>query len=268
MFIFDLIRPIAVAAAARMPAPSLDVARVSVRIRDLPPALDGFTMAQISDLHVGDEHWGPEHLNEVAAALHDLNPDIVVNTGDFLEGEPPLPRVRDVVKRLMLPGESRNFAVLGNHDYVAGEEMVADLKAALGDLGVRVLENDLTCLRRDGAGLSLAGLSTEAPGWDQALQRLVSSDRPRVVMIHIPDCAEQLPDSSADLILSGHTHGGQIAIPGLEKVTVRSMCGSNFVEGMYEVGGSPLYVNRGLGCVGLPARFRANPELTILTLVR
>lgn len=268
MPVFDAVRPIVAGIAQRFPVPSLDINRVTVHVQDLPEALDGFIIAQISDIHVGEGDWGPQHLQEASDVLRRENPDIVVNTGDFLDREPPLGRVQAIAGRLTLPGEDRNFAVLGNHDYDAGEEIVQRLQRELHEAGIKVLENELTCVHRDDAGLTLAGLETEAPGWDQAVRKLEESGRPRVVLIHVPDCAGRLPAGIADLILAGHTHGGQIAFPGLEKQTVQKMCGSNYVEGMYEVNGSPMYVNRGLGCVGLPMRFRANPEVTLFTLAR
>lgn len=268
MPVFDAVRPIVAGIAQRFPVPSLDVNRVRVPVCDLPEALNGFTIAQISDIHVGEGDWGPQHLQEAADVLRHENPDIVVNTGDFLDREPPLGRVQGVAGRLTLPGENRNFAVLGNHDYDAGEEIVVRLKRELEQAGIRVLENQLVCVHRSDAGISLVGLETEAPGWDEAVRKLEASGRPRIVLIHVPDCAERLPGGIADLILTGHTHGGQISFPGLEKQTVQKMCGSRYVEGMYKVNGSPVYVNRGLGCVGLPMRFRANPEVTFFTLAR
>ena len=268
MRVLASVRPVVTEIARRRPLPGLDVNRVTVRVPDLPPALQGYIIAQVSDIHVGDGEWGPQHLDQAAEAIRRANPDIVVNTGDFLEREPPLGRVRAVARRLTLPGQNRNFAVLGNPESVAGEEMVARLKGEVVGAGIRVLENELACLHRGEAELTLAGLSSEAPGWDTAVRRLGESGRPRVVLVHVPDCAERLPAKIADVILAGHTHGGQITLPGLEKYTVRAMCGSEFIKGMYDVNGSPLYVNRGLGCVGLPMRFRANPEVAILTLSR
>jgi predicted MPP superfamily phosphohydrolase len=268
VLIFDLIRPAATVIALRVPSPTLDVKRITFRLPVLPASLEGFTIAQVSDLHVGPGDWGPEHLDEAAAVLRREDPDIVVNTGDFLDEQPPLERVRELSARLTLPGGRRNFAVLGNHDYVAGHDVAEALKAELECAGIRVLENELICVRRGDAGITLGGLTTESPGWDRAAERLRESDGPRVVLIHKPDCARRLPAGAASLILAGHTHGGQITVPGLEPLIVRAFCGSRFVEGMYDVNGSPMYVNRGLGCVGLPMRFRANPELTFITLAR
>ena len=268
MPVFDAVRPIFAGVAQRFPVPSLEVNHVTVPVRDLPEALDGFTMAQVSDIHVGDGDWGPQHLQEASDVIRHQNPDIVVNTGDFLDREPPLGRVRSITSLLTISGENRNFAVLGNHDYSAGEEIVTRLKRELQEAGIRVLENELVCVHAGEICVTLAGLETEAPGWGAAVAKLGESGRPRVVLMHVPDCAERLPAGIADLILTGHTHGGQIAFPGREKQTVQSMCGSTFVDGMYHVNGSAVYVNRGLGCVGLPMRFRANPEVTFLTLSR
>jgi uncharacterized protein len=266
--IFDLIRPVAVVVAERAPQPRLEVGRITVPVRDLPEGLDGFTMAQVSDLHVGEEGWGPERLEEAAEVIRREDPDVVVNTGDFLEGEPPLNRVHELASRLTLSGENRNFAVLGNHDYSVEADAVQALKGELAGIGIRVLENEVMCLRPEAGGISLAGLTHEAPGWHAAVRELTRSSWPRVVLLHIPDRARELPAEVADLILSGHTHGGQIKLPGLQGPTVRLMCGSGFTEGRFNVNGSTLYVNRGLGCVGLPLRFRASPEVTLITLSR
>lgn len=268
MRVSDLVRPVAIALARRAPEPGLAVSRITVRARDLPKKLDGFTIAQVSDMHVGVEGWGPERLEEAAEVLRCEDPDIVVNTGDFVEGEPPFHRVGEFTSRLTLPGENRNYAVLGNHDYFLDHDAVDTLKKELNHVGIRVLENEVICLRPEDGGITLAGLTHEAPGWHAAVGELMRSSWPRVVLLHIPDRARELPAEVADLILSGHTHGGQIALPGLEAPTVRLLCGSGFTEGRYGVNGSALYVNRGLGCVGLPMRFRANPEVTLITLSR
>jgi predicted MPP superfamily phosphohydrolase len=268
VLLFDLIRPVAAPVARRAPALRLEVTRLTVRVRSLPTSLDGFTIAQVSDIHIGNDHWSPKQLDAAEEVIQRENPDIVVNTGDFLEGESVPRHVAQAAGRLALPGEGRNFAVLGNHDYTGDDETVEQLKSELGEAGIQVLENELVCLCRETGGISLAGLTEQAPGWDAAVHGLSEAGLPRVALVHIPDCAEQLPEGIADLILSGHTHGGQIALPGLEAQTVRALCGSRYVEGMYMVNGSPVYVNRGLGYSGLPMRFRANPEVTLITLSR
>lgn len=241
---------------------SLDVRRVGMRIADLPADLDGFTIAQVSDFHVGPTAaWHPQQLDAVAREIAAETPDLVVNTGDFIVGVPAMGEVRDAVSRA---GGRRVLGVPGNHDYVAGPEVMAELRATLGEAGVAVLENRGICVD----GISVFGLTADMPGWDEAVDHLLRSGRPRIVLIHEPDLAERLPRDCTDLVLAGHTHGGQIAVPGLVGPIVRRMCGSRYIEGMYQVNGNPMYINRGLGCVGLPVRAWAHPELTFIRLTR
>lgn len=256
--------------AARLPQPPLAVNRHTLRVPELREELDGFCIAQVSDLHVGDDHWGPQQAEEASQVIREARPDVIVNTGDYLEGIPPWDRVERVLSLFTVkqPYPHRNLAILGNHDYVAGEEAVAELRRHLERVGIELLENQAVCVQRGGAGVSFVGMTDEAPGFEDATRDLLSADGPRVVLIHEPDLAERLPYGSANLALSGHTHGGQIAIPPFEGFIVRYCCGSRYVKGIYQVNGTPLYVNQGLGCVGLPLRFRAAPEVTLITLAR
>jgi predicted MPP superfamily phosphohydrolase len=254
------------AIAASHILPPLSVSSFEVRVRDLPTSLNGFCIAQISDLHIGEGVWGPEHAEEASRTIQDAAPDVVVNTGDFLEGTPPWTRVEEELHLFSAPVTEahRNLAILGNHDYVAGPEAVATLEGHLAEYGIDLLENRAICVN----GVSFIGLTDEVDGFERAIEELLDSDHPRIGLIHTPDLAERLPNGSADLLLAGHTHGGQVALPFLEGYIVRAFCGSRYVQGMYRVNGNAVYVNRGLGCVGLPLRFRAAPEVTLIRLVR
>jgi predicted MPP superfamily phosphohydrolase len=198
---------------------------------------------------------------------------VIVDTGDFMVGLPPVEKVAAAAARLVpnWPPQVRGLtrlAVVGNHDYYAGDDAVAELESALESLGVRVLRNRAACVPRGDVGISFFGLTPEAPGADEVVTMLERAPHPRIVLVHEPDEAERLPPGSADLVLSGHTHGGQIALPGLTRWTVRHFNGSRYVHGMYHINRNRVYVNRGLGCTGLPFRFRAAPELTIIRLLR
>ncbi len=254
-------------------ASRLEVCRLDVRIAGLPADLDGFCIAQISDLHVGEGAWGPCHSQEVVDALRAADPDIIINTGDFLQWEPAIERVGRAASDLVLPRTervqtNRNIAILGNHDYHPGQETAQELRLELESVGVRVLENDGICIPRGRAAVSFIGLTADASGWDQGIERLLATPRPRIALIHAPDSAEQLPRGAADLVLAGHTHGGQWTLPGLESWVAWKFARTRYVAGMYSINEMPVYVNRGLGTTGLPLRFRARPELTLLRLVR
>lgn len=254
-------------------ASRLEVCRLDVPVPDLPADLDGFCIAQISDLHVGEGAWGPHHSQDAVDAMLVADPDVVINTGDFLQWEPAIERVGRVASGLVLPyteqvHTNRNIAILGNHDYYPGQETAQKLRLELASAGVRVLENDGVCIPRGRAAVSFIGLTADAPGWDQGIERLLAAPHPRIALIHTPDAAEYLPRRAADLVLAGHTHGGQWTLPGLESWVAWKFARTRYVAGMYSINEMPVYVNRGLGTTGLPLRFRARPELTLLRLVR
>lgn len=255
--------------------PRLDVTRLELRVQNLPLELDGFRIAQISDLHLGEGTWRPIHVQDAVDLLRAEDPDVVVNTGDYMQGEPALERLLLTAERFVLPDKPsvtgpRNIAILGNHDYFPGVDVAAHLAEGLRAIGVAVLENDGVCVSRNAAGISFVGLTGEEGGaeFEAGLEALATASPPRVALVHKPDMARLIPPDGANLILCGHTHGGQIVIPGLRRWTVRHFCGSHFVEGLYEVNGIPTYVNRGLGCTGLPFRLRAAPEVTFIRLRR
>ena len=257
---------------ARRLAPEVQLTRMPIRMPGLPGALDGFRIVQISDLHVGAFHASPVHPGQADRLVEKARPDLLVITGDFLAGTPPLETVLDVVRRLM-PGERDGaqvptIAILGNHDYYAGRDVVHALITGLRSIGVTVLTNETTCIAVADETLVVAGLTGEEPGMEETVRKLAGREAPRLLLIHEPDLAERLPPGCASLILAGHTHGGQIALPGLEPVISRVFCGSRYVAGWYRVQGMPLYVNRGLGMIGIPIRFRAAPEVTCFELVR
>lgn len=252
----------------------LEVSSLDVKIAHLPPALDGFTIAHVSDLHVGSAtHWVPRWASEAAEAVRAAGVDLVVNTGDFYWHEPPSARAgayaaQFIVRKTGLDSHALNLAVLGNHDYyasVAGRQALADeLEAA----GIHVLTNEAVCVSHGPAVLSIVGLTDEEDSFERGIELLQHCSRPRLALVHMPDLVEKIPHGAADLVLAGHTHGGQITLPRLESFIVRLGCGSKYVEGLYCINDMPVYVNRGLGYTGYPLRFRARPEVALVRLVR
>lgn len=251
----------------------LVVQRREVKLRELPAAFEGFRIAQISDIHL-DEFTEPFFLTEVVHRLNRLRPDLVLLTGDFitrgaltfLASEHAAHRCSEILSTLQCP---LRFGVLGNHDVSVSAPMVID---ALAQAKVPILQNRYVPIEKDGARMWLCGVedpATSRPDLDLAIP--AKPDGPVLLMAHEPDYADTVAThqraSHIDLIFSGHTHGGQVRLPVLGAMVLPPM-GKKYPEGLYTVGPMQLYVNRGLGTVGLPFRLNCPPEITEVTLGR
>jgi predicted MPP superfamily phosphohydrolase len=233
---------------------------VAVRIPGLPRALDGYVIAQISDIHAG-LFVGERELRDGADLIRAAKADLLVVTGDLVDFDA---RYAPALARALADLAPRDgvYAILGNHDNYAGADGVSDAVVAAG---VKLLVNDGTVIRsKDGGGFALLGVDDKwayryggiGPQLDKALSS-VAPGLPRVLLSHQPDTFDAFAGTIA-LQLSGHTHGGQIAPAGAIL---------HYRAGRYEKGGSTLYVNRGFGVAGPPVRIGVPPEITKLVLV-
>jgi uncharacterized protein len=272
----------------------LDVVRQPMPLEHLPAALEGATLLQISDVHVGPR-VSSDYLERAFEVGRSLAPDFVAFTGDFVSYRSPheiaeLARVLRVAPR----GRLASVASLGNHDYGRNWQSITvadDVSHVATDAGMVVLRNDVRTL----AGLQFAGLAdfwspefgarhgmpptgqlvapvpsrfaradTDAAG----AVRLIARDAPTVVLSHNPD-VQDLPiwDGVRGWVLAGHTHGGQVKAPFLPP-PVLPVKNRRYTAGVFEVGpGRTLYINRGLGFL-VQVRFAVRPELTLFTLER
>jgi predicted MPP superfamily phosphohydrolase len=243
---------------------AFELVEVPLRIPGLPRALDGYVIAQVSDLHSG-AFVGERELDEGLSLVARARPDLVVVTGDIVDFDPvhaPL-AARKLADLSARDGVS---AILGNHDYYAGaDEVMGALRAA----GIDVLRNAGKVVRAgDGGGFALLGVDDVSslrkgrtgPRLDLALAG-VSPELPRILLSHQPVTVDLWPGQIAAQ-LSGHTHGGQIN-PGFSPLGLIM----KYIAGSYVVGGTTLYVNRGFGTVGAPSRIGAPPEVTRFVLV-
>jgi hypothetical protein len=250
----------------------LEVNRLDVSITGLPAAFDGFRVVHLSDLHCSAKVH-PGFIDEAIDMAQAEAPDLHVVTGDFIHhGFRHVRRAAEHVRRLAAPFGV--FAVLGNHDYsirnALGLRRHKHLHQAVADAlhaeGVRVLRNETISLEKDHSALDLTGVDDL---WSRTcdLNRAYTGcdpARPRVVLAHNPRTVEHLAGRRCDLMLSGHTHGGQIDLPRIGRVAL-SRKTRRFAAGMYQHEGTHLYVNKGVG-FGWRLRYNVRPEVAVLTL--
>ena len=243
------------------------VRTVEIALRELPPALHGFTIAQISDLHVGPT-IRRRFVTRVVRAVNALSPDVVAITGDLVDGTVP-ELAGEVAPLAQLAGRAGTFFVSGNHEYYAG---VHAWLAEVRRLGIRVLQNEHVVIEHGGAKLLLAGVSDFTAGHfershasdPQAALRGAPPDAAvKVLLAHQPRSAPAAAAAGFDLQLSGHTHGGQF-FPWNFFVRFQQP----FTAGLHRIGRLLVYVSRGTGYWGPPKRFGAPSEITRIRLVR
>jgi predicted MPP superfamily phosphohydrolase len=243
------------------------IEEIAIPLARLPRALDGFTIVQLSDLHVGT-FIGERELDRGLGLLDRIRADLIVITGDIVDTDPHY--IPIAARRLgALTARHGVACIPGNHDYYTGETAVL---GGMRSAGIDVLVNRGKLVApSDGGGFALLGVDDlsvrsvprQASGPDLMLaQSMVPSDRATVLLAHQPQFARYAARRGIDLQLSGHTHGGQIN-PGIRPVDFIYQ----YVEGRYRVGDMQLYVNRGFGTVGPPTRVGAPPEITKIVLV-
>lgn len=296
----------AVGAYARIVAPRrFEVSEIAIPLATLPAQLSGMRIGIVGDLHLGRRHgraWTSPALAPASAAIRDAAVDLLVMVGDYGFGRWDPGELAAIAAIFEAP---RRVAVLGNHDYGRGTKRAMLLKEGLESRGVAVVVNDCVTLEARNQRIVVAGLddahakradvdllltrlagSAESAGrgkrsagsgaLDAALNETAaeSGDKGRlsgspfvILLCHSPDAVAGVPPEVFDIAFAGHTHGGQIAIPGIQRLLLRRFAQSSYDRGLYEIHGKPLFVTKGLGVVGYHARFRSRPEVAIVTLV-
>lgn len=239
------------------------VVSTSLTIPCLPRELSGLRLVQLSDLHLGS-NVDRELVRAGFAQALTLEPDLIVLTGDYVSSLANGEAAALEAELARLAAPLGVYAVLGNHDHWADENVVAE---AIRRSGVTLLRNEAVALRRGEGVLYLAGVDDY---WERRadLGRALADVPPAgcvVLLAHEPDYADEVArDGRVALQLSGHSHGGQVRLPGLPPVLPRHA--KRYPEGLRQVGSLSVYTNRGLGLAGLPVRFNCPPEITLLEL--
>jgi uncharacterized protein len=261
----------------------LEVTQRDFFLSGLPTAFNGMRVVQLSDIHL-DEFTEPFFLRHVIDRVNAIKPDLVLITGDFVTAESrskASPSLRSKKSARVAAWQCAGilagldckaiYAVLGNHDFGVGPQGVV---AALETNGITVLRNVCTPIERAGSRIWLAGLDDPLEGHPDPGQAIPEPIRnvpnePVILMCHGPDYADYLlghpAGQSVDMMLSGHSHGGQIRLPLLGALVLPPYA-RKYVEGWFRLGRLQLYVNRGIGTVGLPFRFDCPPEIAVFTL--
>ena len=240
-------------------------AEVPVGVPGLSSGWRGARIAFLTDLHVG-RLVDLDYVRKVVRMTNEAAPDIVLLGGDYVSRRDAItPELSEALSSL--EGPHGRFAVLGNHDSWTDAAAVTDM---LNAAGIALLQNAHTVLRRGDADLCIAGVDdlwTGQPDLSTALDGC-PTEAPRLLLCHNPDYAEQMPHKPhVDLLLCGHTHGGQVNLPliGRPRLPIRH---KQYAAGLASGPACPVYTSVGLGETGIPVRFNCRPELTVLTLRR
>lgn len=243
----------------------LSISRTDIPIDGLPPAFDGFKIGLIADMHLS-RYLPSKYLYRAVKLANTSGADVFALVGDYVSGGVfRIPKVIDILAGLQAPYGI--FAVLGNHDHWTD---AAETRTQLEKHGIPDLTNRHTMIERDGSQICLAGVGDL---WEDK-QRLdlafngVPPEMPRVLLSHNPDYAEEMPAGyRVDIMLSGHTHGGQVKLPLIGAPILPSRYGQKYREGLVEGPRCRVFVSRGVGFVRF-YRFNCPPEIPLITLRR
>jgi len=256
--------PVVAASYGLYEAGLVKVERPKIAVPRLPVAFDGLRVAFLTDIHHGP-YVRQEYIAALVRTTQALTPDLVVFGGDFSSEDAKYIRpCFEALKGVNAP--LGVYGVRGNHEYQQGlDESVGGFRTA----GIEELTNRGVWLQRGGSRLRLGGVDDlwfGKPDISAALGDASDSDA-CLVLSHNPDFAETLTDRRVGLILSGHTLGGQVCIPGIGAPIIPSRYGQKYLKGLVEAPTTQVYISRGLGTESRPMRFNSRPELTLVTLL-
>lgn len=237
----------------------LNVTKLDLKIN----GLSGLKVVFVGDLHV--KPYQKEHLKHVVEKINEQHPDLILCIGDFVSGHKHRHSlsIEEIAKELsVLKPKYGFYTVLGNHDWWQGGEKI---EKVLEQNGIVVLGNENKTIYMNGKRLSIAGvedLSTRGVDVQKAVKGI---HHPSILLSHSPDIFPLVKkQSKVDLVLAGHTHGGQVRLPFIGPVIVPSDYGKNYAQGLIEESGHRMFVTRGVGTSVIPMRFNCIPEIVVI----
>lgn len=240
----------------------LRIVRLRLAVPDLPPAFDGYRLAHVADTHLG-VRINDRRLPGLIEAIHAERPDLIAITGDFVTGQGgDLDALCAPLSALHAPDGV--WGCLGNHDYTAGARLV---RAAVERGPIRVLVNEHHTVRRGDQALVIAGVDDVLHGRPDLGAALDGAPQtPAILLAHEPDYARVAAvEPRVTLMLAGHTHGGQVRLPGIGALLLPRL-GHLYPSGMYQIGAMALYVTQGAATGRFVIRFNCRPEIAVITL--
>lgn len=237
---------------------------VALRLKNLPPQIEGTTIAMISDVHAG-MYMLEDDMLKYKEAINNLNPDIIFIPGDFITS-----KTDEIIPFLKafsgLKSKYGIYTCLGNHEYFGNPNVITQ---KIRETGMKVLRNETEELEISGAKIMLSGVDDGIHAdFAKVSYEASSLSTTRFLLCHKPYYFDQAVTGRFDVMLSGHTHGGQIVLVDFLgiKLTPAALA-SQYISGKYKRGSSLLYVSRGIGTIGLPVRINCPPEITLFTLI-
>lgn len=244
----------------------VEVVNVELNLPRLAPAFDGYRLVQISDIHMGTG-MTQEQLTRIVEMVNAEQPDAVALTGDYVthgDIQPLLPQLTEALSKLR--SNDGIFAILGNHDHWTDPTAI---RGMLADSGITDLTNTVFTLTRGDSRLHLAGVDDY---WEQqadidAVIDQIEGDDCAVLLAHEPDFADvSAATGRFDLQISGHSHGGQVRLPIINRPIHVPYLSEKYPVGQYQIGSMIQYTNRGVGTIAPAVRFNCRPEITVFSL--
>lgn len=236
-------------------------------LKDWPKELNGYKIVQLSDLHLETLQIS---INKIAAMANSLNPDLLVITGDIASSRSDLLKVKQALAPLK--AKDGKFAVFGNNDYDHfSHTQFTEYVGFIRSMGYDVLLNAAAKVTVKGKSFWIVGVDDPATAHDdvpKAFAQVRNDGLPRIVLAHSTDCIDGLYGRDVDLLLTGHTHGGQIKLPFIGPPIRNTLLAQEGIyAGFHVVNGINVYISRGIGTSVVPLRIGVRPEVTGFTLV-
>jgi len=245
-----------------------DIIHQTITIPNLPEEFKGFRIGMLSDVH-SSVFMNKDDMAMYVKAMNDLKTDLVVVTGDMVNSQTEeVYPFAETFSELRAPYGV--YGCLGNHDFFT--KNVELVSREIDNCGVKLLRNDAVKIQKGNSFLNLIGVddigrNTKPEEYISRAMSTVRNEMPKILLCHKPYYIGTAHQFHIDLTLSGHTHGGQIVFATIDRVPISlAALASKYIAGLYSYNSSQLYVNRGLGSVGVPFRINCPPEVTVITL--